>query len=352
MSERSYITDYASSQRSSRVEVTPRSYTQLTPMSAIAGEDSPPTFVLLDPTGTRVLLRGPSSLALDPKTRIGDAAFIGVAYVTEWGAILGKFEKRWDGLTQNGAENHQEQIPLYPVQITSGVQLAARLSAQRWTSVGQGIATFSTPDEIGIFSRAETDQWEEVFVARGAAAIGTDHRVVVATLDGKVRVYAPDGDAVEMLGRPRSEITVGDALSDVSITSAGTIVLARRGATTKVRLVDERAVQWSVDVGFAAGQPPIDGGDARVYIAGDGLAAIERGAVLWSTPSVVPTRATAFADGTLAVCRGPGLQIIARDGSIVQQLATSDGAPIVTPPAIGPDGSIWVATPTHVCVAR
>ncbi len=63
-------------------------------------------------------------------------------------------------------------------------------------------------------------------------------------------------------------------------------------------------------------------------------------------------KATAFADGTLAVCRGPGLQIVARDGSIVQQLATGDGAAIVTPPAIGPDGSIWVCTTTHLCVAR
>lgn len=350
MSDGSYITEYANSARSSRVVAKPRSYTQLHVVTRLPDEESP-SFVLLDPAGTRVLVRGRTTLALDPSITIGDGPFRGIGYVTDWGAILGSIDKRWDGLTHDGYENYQERSPPFAVRIESGYQLAARYSPTRWTSVGQQVPTLRVPAEIAIYSRAsDRSEWMDVIPGRGVAAIADDH-VIVATAAGKVRSYASGGDAKDLCGTPRSEISIGEGADDVSITSAGTVVLSARGSATAARLVTDQVV-WSAEVAFVSRQPAIDGGEGRVYIAGDGLAAIDRGAVLWSTPSVVPTRATAFADGTLAVCRGPGLQIVARDGSVVQQLTTSDGSSIVTPPAMGPDGSIWISTSTHVCVAR
>jgi hypothetical protein len=167
-----------------------------------------------------------------------------------------------------------------------------------------------------------------------------------------VLVYAADGGTGDLRGAPRSDIEIGEPLQLVSALPTGCAVLSTATTSTRARFVTETGVVWNADVPFVAHQPPIDGGDGWIYLAGDGLAAIDRGSLAWSMPSVVPTRATAFGDGTLAVCKGPGLQILSRDGSLIQQLMTSDGAAIVTPPAIGSDGSIWVATATHLHVAR
>lgn len=349
----SYVTEYASGARSSRVAATARTYGRLA-IAAMLSDDDAPSFVHLDPSGTRVALRYPTSLLLlDQDRRIGDGSFRGITYVAEWGAILGAIDMRWDGLTYEGHDSYQERIPTYGVKLTSGYQLAARLSGARWTSVGQETAVFGTEDEIRIYSRAQDGTvWMDVVPGRGAAAIGDDDRVILATNLGRVLVYAPDGGTGDLRGSPRSNLEIGEPLQFVSAMPAGCAVASTTTSSTHVHFVTERGVAWSADVPFLAHQPPVDGSDGRIYVAGDGLAAIDRGSVKWSTPSLVTTRATAFGDGTLAVCRGPGLQIIARDGSPIQLLMTSDGAAIVTPPAIGPDGTIWVATATHLYVTR
>lgn len=345
----SYVTEYASSCRSSRTHALPRSYTQIAAMMPL---DASPSFVHLDPTGTHVVVRDENGLYLDTKQRMGPGGFRGIAYVTPWGAILGRWEMRWDGKTLDGRDDHTESTPSFPVDIAQGYQLAARWTAERWTSVGQQLGAFDVRTVVSIHSRTADADWVSVILGTGSAAIGDDGRVIVGMEDGRLRVYPAHGNATDgMRGSPRHELSTDEGIHDLSAIGAGAVVLARRSGATGVRLVEDRVV-WSTEVAFAAHQPPIDGGDGRIYVAGDGLAAIDRGVVVWSSPSVVPTRATSFADGTLAVCRGPGLQIVTRDGSIVQQLATSDGATIVTPPAIAPDGSIWFATREHVCVAR
>jgi hypothetical protein len=348
----SYVTEYATAARSSRVLARPRAYTEVTRAFELQRDDVPLS-VHLDPSGSHVVVRVDSGLIfLDSRRRIGNGTFRGFPYVVDWGALLGEIEMRWDGLTRDGRVDHRESVPTYRVRIQSGFELAARLTPTRWTSVGQQIGSFGLPTEVSIYSRSSTDEWMDVIPDLAAAAIGDDDRVVIGTKRGTLRTYAADGDARDMRGVPRGEFSVDEPIHAVSLTPANTVALSERLGATAVRFTDEQRVLWSVEIPFAVRQPAIDGGEDRVYLVGDGVAAIVGGVIAWSLSSVISARATAFVDGTLAVCRGPGLQIIARDGSIVQQLATSDGAPIVTPPAIGPDGSIWVATPTHVCVAR
>jgi len=71
---------------------------------------------------------------------------------------------------------------------------------------------------------------------------------------------------------------------------------------------------------------------------------------MWSTLSTVPLHAQAFSDGTLAVVRGAGLQIVGRDGAIRQSLRAAEE--LTTYPAIGSDGAVWVASARTLYVAR
>jgi hypothetical protein len=99
-------------------------------------------------------------------------------------------------------------------------------------------------------------------------------------------------------------------------------------------------------------QPAIDGGEGLVYLAGDGIAAVDKGAVVWSTRSSAAWSATAFGDGTLAVSAGDRLRIVGRDGAVKRELAAPDGAVFVTPPAVGADGAVWIASAAALYVAR
>jgi hypothetical protein len=62
--------------------------------------------------------------------------------------------------------------------------------------------------------------------------------------------------------------------------------------------------------------------------------------------------ATAFADGALAVAVGPILRIVGRDGAVVQELRSAEGEAFTTPPAIAPDGSVFVGSAKHIYIAK
>ena len=109
---------------------------------------------------------------------------------------------------------------------------------------------------------------------------------------------------------------------------------------------------WHAEVPFEILQPPIDGSDGRIYVMGMGAAAFQDGKLLFVTPSAVPMFGTAFQDGTLAVAVGQELRIVDRDGHVRQHFSTAEHEPITTPPAIGSDGSVWVASAKALYVAR
>src|SRR5262249_21851886 len=137
----SYVTEYATSARSSRVGAQARAYDELAPVTALTDDEEHPRFVHLDPSGTRPAVRYATYLQLfdgnvAPLRRLTDVAWRGIAVITEWGAILGNVDVRWDGLTYDGHPDYTERSLRFPVKLAnSGYELAARLSSTRWTSV-------------------------------------------------------------------------------------------------------------------------------------------------------------------------------------------------------------------------
>lgn len=89
------------------------------------------------------------------------------------------------------------------------------------------------------------------------------------------------------------------------------------------------------------------------YLAGGGLAAIRDGKLLFSRKSTDTVRMTCFDGGACAGRRrGPDVANHHAQGQTLFAFATPDGEPIVAPPAIGGDGSVWVATEKAVYAAR
>jgi hypothetical protein len=97
-------------------------------------------------------------------------------------------------------------------------------------------------------------------------------------------------------------------------------------------------------------QPAIAGAHGRVYLAGKGLAAIDSGKLTWSHDSEDVIYASSFEDGSLALATGRRLDFVKPDGTIDQTFNAAE--PLVAPPAIAGDGSVWVASATALYVAR
>jgi hypothetical protein len=72
--------------------------------------------------------------------------------------------------------------------------------------------------------------------------------------------------------------------------------------------------------------------------------------VTWSRASDSPLRVSSFEDGSLAVVAGKKLELLATDGEVVQSFEAAE--PLLTPPAIAADGSLWVASADALYVAR
>ena len=133
-----------------------------------------------------------------------------------------------------------------------------------------------------------------------------------------------------------------------------------QGRTTVVALNREGHEAWRTTVPVEACQPAINGTNARVYIVGNGVVALDGGAFAWSFEpvpwngtSTTPTvRAMAFEDGTLAIASRTKLSIVGRDGALRVELRVPDGEEIRTPPAIAEDGSVWFATDSAIYAAR
>jgi outer membrane protein assembly factor BamB len=139
----------------------------------------------------------------------------------------------------------------------------------------------------------------------------------------------------------------------LSIVEPYAMIVSDEGSGSRLHCVDINGhEQWSTVVPFAVRQPPIDGSDGRVYLAGDGLAAIENGQVLWSKPATETIRATAFVDGTLAITQVNTFRIIKRDGPNILTYYSRFNEPITTPPAITHDGAVWMASEKSLYVAR
>ena len=214
----------------------------------------------------------------------------------------------------------------------------------------------------------------------GMAAIARDGRIVVLTTTGDLRVYAPRADASWHLAQ-ESTAHVRVAAYDVSVVGDSIAVVEPDGvpavdegaalgpyqAATDVFLrFPEMTAKWStvlhvlgmngaeqrhVSVPFEVLQPPIDGGDGRIYLAGTGFAAVQDGHVEWSQPRGARLLATAFSGGEVAMVTGGALRVVDRSGNVRQSFSVPNET-FATPPAIAEDGSVWVASQGGLFAAR
>lgn len=110
--------------------------------------------------------------------------------------------------------------------------------------------------------------------------------------------------------------------------------------------------EGTVTVPFEVLEPPVDGGGGRIYLAGTGFAAVQDGKVLWSQKKQPRTLVTSFEGGEVALVVGGTFRIVDRDGNVHETFTVGPGESIASAPAIGPDGSVWMATQKGLYVAR
>ncbi len=357
----SYVTQFARGSNGARVGAGPRSSHALESLAELPQDGGDPRLVVLDATAAHALVERDRVLDLVDRggavrrAAIADEGAVrSLPFVTGEGVILAPIDLRWDGTSKT---IDAQQILYARAVDAEGAQVVVSLQGSRWIAVGQERASRQGPEVLRVSSASLTDAkafWRAEFPGSGTAAIADDGRVMVATPEGHLVVFARDGNPATNEGVRLVDVDLGEVPRFVSAIAPGTVTLAARdGRATRVRGFDARGTAvWSGDVGFEARQPAIEGGDGRTYVVGQGVAALRGGAVLWAAPSEASMSATAFADGTLAICVGSALRLVDPEGHIRVEMRTPGDEPILTPPAIGPDGAVWLATRRALYVAR
>jgi hypothetical protein len=235
--------------------------------------------------------------------------------------------------------------------------------------------------------RVTSLHWEEILDGAGCGAIAEDLRVAVAMQDRRFLVF--DGTSDPQVTRTTRGVRLVDTTLafvpyDISVVSSGYALLSvghaldgppfaseldralaiyarriefplnppARWKTIVHHLGPDGRETWRHEIPFEVLQPPIDAGRGRIYLMGNGTAAIQDGKLLFATQYTTPMFGTAFEDGAMAISAGAELRIIGPDGRLQQTFTTAEHEPITTPPAIGSDGSVWVGTGKAVYVAR
>jgi hypothetical protein len=368
-----YVTEYANPSKQSRVDVPASTYSRLDRVADTRAEAGvpAPSFVYVAADGRHALVRY-EGLGGDVVTPDGRVVSTGAGTNTANGpsheSILVSAAGYASGPDFFGWSGQHEYV-LNSGNAAAGTELAQRLVDGLYTNVTQAEPARSGEQQVGaegvivheVARRSESGsklQWQGWLDGRGVGAIAADGRVVVVMSDGRFRVYAAEGEAGSSDARVLAEGTIAGEPYAVSVGDDGFFVLAKEisgpsGPAWSVRALDmEGRERWHTTVPFAGLQPPIAGGGGRVYVAGKGLAALEGGKLTWSVASPSAVRATAFADGTLALAVGASVRIVANDGRVKQEFRTAEGEEVTTPPAIGPDAAVWVASARHVYVLR
>ena len=182
-------------------------------------------------------------------------------------------------------------------------------------------------------------------------AIAADGRVTVATGDRRLLVYDAMHDAPDRVMKPVTTRALGFVPRDLALVDGKAVLFESVPGATVVHALDANGAEsWQASVPFVAHAPPIDGGAGRVYVAGDGLAAVLGGKILWSDGGKGPFFVTALASGALLVAVGPELRVVGKDGARLTTLRVPEGDTIVAPPAVAADGEVWVATAKGIYV--
>ncbi len=386
-SDLSYVTAYASPSQSSRVAVARRTLAPLArrlrgwpegyPSTSVGawGRTTTPNFVLVSPDAKRVAVDWGHTFDLR------DAAGNFVDATTSDGQRVGGVSPEHLLLTNDVlfVDGHAMRLSgARVVDIRAGCGganiLAQIVDADRCRAV---MYTPGHPHGGGSAAWVATERFYDEKSPRPYEGDDGAPRVTLRELLPNAAVFGADGTAVltsTSLGGKAAEFHLTSVAADGR---TGTVTLpyafptkpalsvippniALVGAAYGASVDFARAVHvldavghevWSAVVPFDVKQPPIDCA-GRVCVAGDGLAALDHGRVAWVRFEGERVYATAFEDGSLAVSRGRALHILSRDGIDQQVLSVAAGEAITTPPAIGHDGAVWVATVEAVYVAR
>jgi hypothetical protein len=222
--------------------------------------------------------------------------------------------------------------------------------ADRFTKPDRSYAELVVLEYVpGKAATAISDDWISVIAQEPYA---TPPSIVYPPRDPSLRILSPEGtperEPIELVN-----ISLPYIPRYLSIVEPYAMIVSDEGSGSRVHCVDIGGhEQWSTVVPFVVRQPPIDGSGGRVYLAGDGLAAIENGTVIWSQSATDTIRATAFSNGMLAVTQGNTFRIVSRGGMGALTHPSHFDEPITTPPAITHDGTVWMASEKSLYVAR
>ncbi len=380
----SYVTPYASPARASRVTATPR---VLASFVRVAPLDQRPSAVVVSPRVDHVGLWYASNYEVRDAagalaSRGRDVRGASLTLLDD-GYLAGGASREWDGNAgqlnfDTGLSTDGHVLWALEMGRTTGgfiVSVPPSQVPRQMEHEGQSVRAWETLGAELVLSSERLDPartrseliWKEHLPGRGCGAIAADRRFAVALESRRFVVF--DGDRAQtdpatgaFLGHRIVDVPTRFSAYDMSITEQGYALLERiadgdhptaDGSWTRVHFLDARgAVVAESEVPFAASQPPVDGGGGRVHVVGRGIATFQAGKLVYALPSAATMYATAFADGTLAVTEADELRVIGPDDLVRQRLRTAGRESITAPPAIGSDGSVWVATEKTLYVGR
>jgi hypothetical protein len=346
----SHAAVHASSARNSRVGVPSATYAAIDLVVALEHEATGPEHVLVAPDGRHVVLvwphgselRGPTAAIRAPALRAFEATADG-AHLVGGGSHPSTRFVAWDGRVDvQRALRFDVMEPL-----------VHRSSARREAFVAIDFMEghpHGGPSRRRLQVKGVRPEWSEWSDGHGDAAIAADGHIVVALERRRLWVMAPEATR-ELWGVWVADVPLGFDPWLVSVVPPLVVVLERGGRRVHGFTARGKPA-FRIEVPFAVSQPAIDAGDGHLALAGQGLAMLRDGRLLWSAPEDRPVRAGAFADGMMAVTVGSELRIVARDGSVRQRLVAAGGGAFSAPPAIAPDGAIWLASASALYRAR
>jgi len=276
---------------------------------------------------------------------------------TGWGTYPKDMTAFDDRLFIAGATSTWDGEPLPQENAATQTALVRRIDAERSCAVWNQprmIGSIPQPPAVGLRGGRRAKQpaadWYRRISGYGVAAIAEDFTAFVALDSHKLQVFAPRGDEQDQ-AILEAEDDVGMVARWISLIDAHVMLLAAEGSGTRLRAFTKKALPvYSLTVPFEVLQPAVAGAGKRVYLAGKGLAALDDGKLTWRHESSEPLYVSSFEDGSLAVANGKRLDFLKPDGTIDQSFPTEE--PLVAPPAIAGDGSVWAASATALYMAR
>ena len=352
---RSFSSPFASSAQASQVNVRRRRFIEvarraIAPLGNISVRRTPPFSLIVSPDGRHGVLTSRSSVDLLEASGVsisaGTTGERGDAVAFDDVVFYRGRPQTWDGKAV--AEEHEPGANVVVRRIEGGRHA---IVANNPLQIQQDVYPPRVRIQGGRRDRsAPSSDWLNAADGWAAAAIGADFTAVLATDHGVLQVWPPVADA-QGWGLLAAERNIGVTAKWVSIIPPYIMLVAPDGAGSKLMTFSgDTTPVYSVSVPFEVRQPAIAGGGKRVYLAGKGLAALDDGKVTWMHASDEGIYATAFGDRSLAVATGKRLDFLKPDGTVDQTFSTEE--PLVAPPAITADGTVWAASADAIYIAR